>query len=112
MRIHKPKIRKAANTPPEWLLERQIVLALERRGALVVKIPNDALWRYRVRHTLRGMPDLIVLMPNGRTAFLEVKRPKGRPSPQQLEVHERLRALGHEVYIVHSAEEAITYLGL
>ena len=94
------------------MVERQIVLALERRGALVVKIPNEALWRQRVRYTLRGMPDLIVLLPQGRVVFLEVKRPKGRPTPYQLEVHERLRGMGHEVYIVRSAEEALTYLGL
>lgn len=95
---------------PEWLIERQIVLALERRGALVVKIPNEALWKRRVRHTLRGFPDLIAILPGGQVVFFEVKTQRGRPTRYQEDTHARIRELGHRVYVVRSPEEAIKAL--
>lgn len=57
----------------------------------------------------RGVPDLCALWRGG-AAFLEVKRPGGRLSPDQRAIHERLRALGWPVTVVTSVDEAYTYL--
>lgn len=47
-----------------------------------------------------GMPDRIVLMPNGRMAFVEVKAPGKEPRPLQTHRHEQLRCLGFKVYVL------------
>jgi hypothetical protein len=56
-----------------------------------------------------GIPDLVILGCDDRgptTHFLEVKSAKGRPSLPQLDMHDRLSHLGHEVAICRSIEEA------
>jgi hypothetical protein len=47
-------------------IERKIIETLSREGYLVIKIPNDALWRQRVMGTAKGAPDLVVVLPRGR----------------------------------------------
>lgn len=107
MRIHGTKIGKK----PEALIEKEIVTALQAQGLMVVKVPNEALWRQRVPHAVKGFPDLMVILPK-RIVFFEVKAPKGRLSPAQEEVHKRLWYLGHEVYVVRDVDEALYYLQL
>jgi hypothetical protein len=58
-----------------------------------------------------GWPDLQCVWSPGKTAFIEVKRPKiGRLTPDQVAVHEHLRALGFEVATVTSDDEAYLFL--
>lgn len=54
-----------------------------------------------------GFPDLVAVLPGGRTVFIEMKAPKrGRLSPAQLECHAALRSLGHIVGVARSIDEA------
>lgn len=53
-----------------------------------------------------GTSDLLFI-GQGKTAFLEVKRPGGRTSPQQDIFLRKMRELGHPAGVVHSVEEAI-----
>lgn len=72
------------------------------------------------RHRLRmarlgyqpGTPDLIAVSPDGELVFLELKTRKGRPSPEQLAVHDALRERGQRVCIVRSLEDAQEIIGL
>lgn len=57
-----------------------------------------------------GWPDLVVVAAAPRQLFLEVKAPGGRVSPAQRDCHERLRALGWAVAVVHSVDEALDAL--
>jgi len=52
-----------------------------------------------------GLPDLMVLIPQGRVVFFEVKAPKGRVSDAQLDIHLRMHGLNHEVAIVRSIDD-------
>lgn len=52
-----------------------------------------------------GMPDRIVLLPNGRAFFVELKAPGKKPRPLQERVHEKLRELGFDVYVIDSFEK-------
>lgn len=45
----------------------------------------------------RGFPDLQLFWPDGRVLFVEMKAPKEKPEPHQLEIHDMLRRLGHAV---------------
>jgi hypothetical protein len=54
----------------------------------------------------RRFLDRILIMPWGRTYYVEVKRPKGgRYSGHQLETMARLRAAGHDVLTIHRKDQ-------
>jgi hypothetical protein len=79
----------------ESTLEHRLVREVERIGG---KAPK---W---VSPGSRGVPDRIVILPNGKTVFVEMKA-LGKPL-QPLQVHwaKVLRQLGHQVYKIDSSE--------
>lgn len=52
-----------------------------------------------------GVPDRIVLLPDGRIYFVELKRPGGKPGKRQLWWADKLRALGFDCFFLLSAED-------
>ncbi len=50
--------------------------------------------------TMNGLPDRLVLLPNGKMFFAELKAPGKKPRSEQVRVHERLRKLGFDVYVI------------
>lgn len=58
-----------------------------------------------------GVPDRIALLPGGRIVFVELKAPGKKPTPLQAKVHAKLRALGFEVRVIDSLEEANAFPG-
>jgi hypothetical protein len=88
--------------PPEWK-----VASIPNGGhSASARITNHSMGM------LAGMPDFMILGPDARVWFVEVKCPldyEGRPSvlsPAQRRIHAELRALGHTVVVLHSLEEA------
>lgn len=89
-------------------------------GSIVAAVKNEHRARSRSRgsqirfHQKRkatgvkaGFPDLICLIPGGKTVLIEMKAPKrGRLSPAQIECHAALRSLGHVVGVARSIDEA------
>ena len=79
--------------------------------AIVAAIPNGSQRTASGRPAnavaglLPGMPDLIVLLPRGRTVFFEVKAAKGRVSDNQLAIHLELQGLDHQCAVVRSIDE-------
>ena len=57
---------------------------------------------------LEGVPDLLILMPNGKSVFIEMKRirPKGRLSEVQKDFINKANGLGHETIVAWGAEDA------
>ena len=54
-----------------------------------------------------GMPDRIVMLPGGRVAWVETKKPKGGTlSETQKYRHRKLRALGLHVYVCWTKQDA------
>lgn len=59
----------------------------------------------------KGWPDITCHWSPGKTAYLEIKRPKlGKVSPDQEAMHEKLRSLGFPVAVVTSQDEAYHFL--
>ncbi|MFK7695390.1 VRR-NUC domain-containing protein [Paenibacillus sp. HJGM_3] len=80
----------------ESTLERRLVRLVEELGGEAPK------W---VSPGNRGVPDRIVILPGGRTIYVEMKAP-GKPlEPLQVRWARILRRLGHEVYKIDSNED-------
>ena len=58
----------------------------------------------------RGAPDDIVFWPHGVKDLVEYKRRTGRLSHNQVEMHQQLRALGTEVWLLYTREETLRYI--
>jgi hypothetical protein len=85
----------------EASVEAAFVRLLKRHGLTSLKL-NVA--------GQRGWPDRLVLLPGGRAAFVELKRPGGAARKLQLHVHARLRALGFEVAVCDDAVRAAAFV--
>ena len=74
----------------EKTIEDGLTKAVRMRGGLCEKwISGTAGW-----------PDRIILLPDGKIAFVEVKAPGKEPRPLQRRRHQKLRSLGFPVYVL------------
>ena len=76
-------------------VERKLVRAVRDAGGLALKFVSPG---------FNGVPDRLLLFPNGRAAFCEVKAPGEKPRPLQVHRMEQLRGLGFRVYVVDSVD--------
>lgn len=58
----------------------------------------------------RGMPDRLVLWPNGRAYLVELKTVDGKTSPIQDHVHAKLAAGGHPVHVLWGRDQILGWL--
>lgn len=79
----------------KWV-ERKLTEAVRKRGGICPK------W---VSPGFDGMPDRIVLLPDRRFGFVEVKAPGKKPRPLQESRHGLLRELGFPVYVLDDPEK-------
>jgi len=77
-------------------IEKKLVDETKRRGGICPKWTSPG---------FDGVPDRIVLMPQGRFAFVEVKAPGKKARPIQRSRHRLLRSLGYKVYIIDGEEQ-------
>lgn len=78
-------------------IEKKLTAMVHRRGGLCLK------W---VCPGWSGVPDRIILLPNGHVIFCELKRPKGgKLETLQKWWRERLRGFGFLSVVVKNAEE-------
>ena len=77
-------------------LEQQFRLHVKRAGGIALKL---------VCPGFAGMPDRLVLMPNGHIFLAEIKRPGERARPLQKERHRMLKELGFRVFVIDSPEK-------
>ena len=80
----------------EVLIERKLIAAAKKRGGICPK------W---VCPGCDGMPDRIVLLPNMKIGFVEVKSPGEQPRPLQLARHRVLQKLGFKVFILDDPQQ-------
>ncbi len=77
-------------------IENQLVSQVKKIGGIAVKFVSPG---------FAGMPDRLVLIPDGHIAFVELKAPGKKPRPLQLARHRLLRLLGFRVYVIDRAEQ-------
>lgn len=64
-----------------------------------------------VRFGLKGSPDIIGILPDGRFLGIEVKRPGKHPTPEQEEFIKMATDRGGMAFVAHSLNEVIQQLG-
>ena len=77
-------------------IEKKLRLAVKQVGGICLKLVSPG---------FDGMPDRMVLLPNERIGFVEVKARGKKPRPLQLSRHRLLRRLGFRVYVLDNAEQ-------
>lgn len=58
----------------------------------------------------RGVPDRIIIMPKGKTYFIEMKQEKGKLHPLQKYVHKQFATRGHSVYVLWSKQDVDDFI--
>lgn len=81
----------------ERTVEQHLVDGLRRIGIPCVKFQPDH---------MRGMPDRLILLPDGKVLWCELKTQGGKLEPIQEVRHRELRKAGHEVRVVWSVDQA------
>ena len=80
----------------EKQIENKLATEAKKLGGIALKF---------VSPSFDGMPDRLVLIPDGHIAFVELKAPGKKPRPLQLSRHRLLRSLGFRVYVINSVEQ-------
>lgn len=95
----------------------------ERQGRLAfLSIPNGAclagdarqraMQMFALKRTgLRpGAPDVVIILPGGKTAWAELKAGRGKLSPDQMDWAAALRAKGHPWELVRSVDDMKSFV--
>lgn len=80
----------------ENVIERQLAMAVKKMGGMAVKFVSPG---------LDGVPDRIVLLPDKKMAFVELKVPGKKLRPLQEKRKRQLEALGFSVYVIEGVEQ-------
>ena len=80
----------------EKSLEKKLVKAVKSVGGIAPKLTSPG---------FDGMPDRLVLLPNGKVGFVELKAPGKKPRPIQTRRIEQLKNLGFKVYVLDNTDE-------
>ena len=74
----------------EKTIEKKLATAVKKAGGIA---------------PFAGMPDRLILLPDGKFAFAELKASGESPRPLQKARHRLLRSLGFRVYVIDSIEQ-------
>ena len=80
----------------EKVIEKKLVAAVKKMGGIAAKFVSPG---------LDGMPDRLVLLPNGNMAFVELKAPGKKPRPLQLRRIKQLQQLGFACYVIDKDDQ-------
>ena len=80
----------------EKTIEKKLTTAVKKAGGNAQKF---------VSPSFAGMPDRLVLLPEGKFAFAELKAPGESPRPLQKALHRLHRSLGYRAYVIDSVEQ-------
>ena len=85
----------------ERQVEQSLVKAVKARGGSCPKFVSPG---------LSGVPDRLVLMPNGKMGFVEVKAPTKKPRALQLYRIKQFRDLGFKCFVLDDVEQIPTLI--
>jgi len=77
-------------------VEKYLIGYVKDKGGLCLKF---------ISASMRGLPDRIVILPQGKIFFVELKAKGKKPRPEQTRVHKLFSSLGAKVYTADSKEK-------
>ena len=80
----------------EKTIEKKLTEAVKKMGGIAPKFVSPG---------LDGVPDRIILLPEGHIAFAETKAPGKKMRPLQIRRKEQMESLGFRVYCIDSVEQ-------
>lgn len=80
----------------EKQIENKLTRSVKKAGGIALKFVSPG---------FAGIPDRIVLLPDGMCAFVELKAPGKHTRPLQTVRHRMLQKLGFKVYVIDSTEQ-------
>ncbi len=80
----------------EKTVEAKLVQAVSQSGGIAPKFVSPG---------FDGVPDRLILLPDGKLAFAEIKAPGRRMRPLQVRRKRQLEALGFSVYCIDRPEQ-------
>lgn len=84
----------------ESKIEKHLKDEVEKIGGLCLKFTSS----------IRGVPDRIVLLPESRIYFVELKNEQGKLSVPQKYLHKKFKKLGIHVYVPNSKEQVDRFI--
>ena len=85
----------------ESQIEQKLVKVVKAKGGICPKFVSPG---------LSGVPDRLVLLPNGRMAFVEVKAPHKKPRALQVYRMKQLTDLGFKCFVLDTIEQLPTLI--
>ena len=80
----------------EKIIEEKLVKAIRLTGGLAPKFVSPG---------FDGVPDRLILLPNGRMAFAELKAPGKQLRPLQKRRKRQLETLGFRVFVIDNTDQ-------
>lgn len=80
----------------EKQIENKLTRSVKKAGGIALKFVSPG---------FAGIPDRLVLLPDGMCAFVELKAPGKHTRPLQTVRHRMLQKLGFKVYVIDSVEQ-------
>ena len=77
----------------EKVIEQYFVAEVKRLGGIALKLNSTS---------MNGLPDRLILLPNGVLFFAELKSTGKKARPLQRFIHQKLQSLGFIVYVIDS----------
>ena len=92
----------------EERVQHELVMWMQSRGIYFFSVPNEATkgkGNFAATGMRPGVSDLVVVLPDGRVVFVEVKNEVGQQRPAQKLFEQKVTDLGHQYVVVRSVEE-------
>ncbi|WP_206812137.1 VRR-NUC domain-containing protein [Paradesulfitobacterium ferrireducens] len=80
----------------EKTIEAKLIKTAKSMGGIALKFVSPG---------CDGMPDRLVLLPDGKLAFIELKAPGRRPRPLQEKRKRQLETLGFSVFCIDGEDQ-------
>jgi len=77
-------------------IEKYLVRKVKEKGGLAIKF---------VSPSISGIPDRLLLLPEGKLAFVELKAKGKKPRPLQLKRMADFRKLGFKTFVIDDKEQ-------
>ena len=100
----------------EKQIQHQVLAWLRFNRFLAWHVPNSGFYNVRTNRYnivssdhVAGIPDIHVILPGGEVVFIELKSEKGKLSPAQKAMLEKLASLGHSTFVARDLQTVERY---